>query len=691
MKNNSVSTILSASFVLAATFALASTTHAQDEQLPDTGNFIDVTLGHASHDGNEAAYLARTPIKKHAFGGIERFQYEGYVGDYTEFSVYGRAMHDNNDYLFGMEFLNEEVGFFNLEWKEYRIFYDGSGHYFPGGDTWIELYDDELALDRTRFQIAGGLFLDNFPDVSFSYTQLGRKGLKSSTALADTSLTGGFGTRNIVPAFWDIDETRHIFDFEATEKYSKTQTTLSLRAEENETDNARKMTRRPNEPSFRRITHRERFDTDLLSARFSSVTEIDEKTTFSAGIAYTEIDVNATGDRIINSEFDAPYDANYQGQRRDHGWIDLLADSQIDQWIINANLMTKPAKNWKAVYALRLEEMNTGIDSEFIETEFSTGSGMFEEHPIELNAERDWNDAAVSAEFIYTGIENVIYDGSVLYTTGDGDFMEEEFDAETSGQLLERLSNTERDVLKFALGAKFYPSSDVRWFVNYYHKERDNKYNHIIDPTEPDGRDRFPAYTDGQDFTTDDLNVSVRWKASKNVSALTRVDYQKSKIDSQGQGLEWALAYDREALIISQSVTAAYKAFFIQASAIYMDDERESPISSIGGGIADTLAVLDGDFWNGNVSVNWGINDDSNAAVNLFYNRVDNYVDNSEFGQPYGEDLEESGVSATYTRQLTDNAQLTLRYAYFESEDRASGGRNDYDAQILYSSIRYRF
>ncbi len=691
MKNavsNSLSraSVLKSLSALPLAAALACPALAVD-QLPDSGNYVDITLGHASHDGNEAAYLARHPIKKHAYGGIERFQYEGYIGDYTEFSVEGRALFDNNDYLFGMEFLNEEVGFLKLRYEEYRVFYDGSGRYFPGGDTWIDIYDDELAIDRSKFELSAGLMLENLPDVEFHYTRLERNGMKSSTSLADTTLTNGFDTRNIVPTFWDIDEAKDIFEVIAKEKVGDTKMRFSLRSETSDTNNARKMTRRPGESSFRRITHRETYDSDLFSARFSSITEIDEKNTFTAGIAYTEIDTNVSGSRIFGSQFDAPFDVDFQGQRRDHGWTNLMADSQIDQWLLNANWMNKPAKHWKAVYSIRLEEMNTGIESDFTETEFSTSTNIFETHDIGLAGHSDWKDAAASAEFTYTGKEDAVYSAAILYTTGDGDQLEEEFNIESGDQLLERLSNNERDVLKISASAKFYPSSDLRYFVNVYHKERDNKFNHIIDPDEGG----YPAFTSAQDFTTDDINVSVRWKAAKNLSGLTRIDYQDSTIDSQGQGLEWAHSYDRKALVFSQSATLAFENFYIQASGVYMDDSRESPVSTIGGGVADTVVVLDGDFWNGNLSASWGIDDISNAAVTLYYNTVDNYVDNSEFAQPYGEDLTETGVSATYTRQLTDNAQLTLRYSYYDSDDKASGGYNDYHAQVLYSSIRYRF
>ena len=681
---------------LAGAAALASDTQptdftAPEKTLPDSGNYIDISLGHLNPEGNEAAQLAQRAIKKHAYGGIEHFQYSGYIGKYTEFKIDGRAMHDNNDYRLNMEFLNEELGFLKFNYTEYRIWSDGSGSYFPGGNTFIELYDDELALDRTKFQIAGGLTLADMPEFTFAYTRLEREGLKDSTIRADTGLTGGFGTRNIVPTFWDIDESRDIFELGAKETFGETKATFALRIEDGNTNNARKITRSPNESRFRRITHREEFDSDLLSARVTTITDLSEKTQLTTGIAYTEIDVNASGDRIFGAEFDAPFDVDFRAQQRDHGWTDLMAESQIDQWIVNANLVTRPSEKLKTVYSLRVEELNTDIRSTFVETEFSTSTLRHETHDIELNADRDWNDIALKAEAIYTGQENVVYNGALLYTTGDGDYLEEEFDAESSEQLLERLSNQERDVIKLELGAKFYLQPGLRLFVQYYHKEKENKYNNIIDPTEPDGGDRFPAFTEGQDFTTDDINVSLRWKASKQVSGLTRIDYQQSDIESRGQGLEWAHGYDRKAIILSQAVTVAFDKFFIQGNVVYADDQRESPVSTIGGGVANTVVVLDSDFWNANLSANIPINDESSCSFNVFYNRSDNYVDNSAFAQPYGNDITEQGASASYTRKIGERAQVTLRYAYFDGADLAFGGRNDYHANVMYSSLRYRF
>ena len=47
--------------------------------------------------------------------------------------------------------------------------------------------------------------------MTLRYAHEFRKGLKDSTEWGDSNLTGGFGTRSIVPTFYNIDEKRDIF------------------------------------------------------------------------------------------------------------------------------------------------------------------------------------------------------------------------------------------------------------------------------------------------------------------------------------------------------------------------------------------------------------------------------------------------------------------------------------------------
>jgi hypothetical protein len=66
-------------------------------------------------------------------------------------------------------------------------------------------------------------------------------------------------------------------------------------------------------------------------------------------------------------------------------------------------------------------------------------------------------------------------------------------------------------------------------------------------------------------------------------------------------------------------------------------------------------------------------------------------VDNSVAGMPYGAGTEENGISASLNWRITRKIRWTNRYSFLTSADDTSGGNNDFDAHLLYSSIQYRF
>ncbi len=60
-------------------------------------------------------------------------------------------------------------------------------------------------------------------------------------------------------------------------------------------------------------------------------------------------------------------------------------------------------------------------------------------------------------------------------------------------------------------------------------------------------------------------------------------------------------------------------------------------------------------------------------------------------GLPLGSGAEEHIVTATLTRRITPNLRVNVKYAFSHYNEWASGGNNNYDAQIVYSSLQYRF
>ena len=85
------------------------------------------------------------------------------------------------------------------------------------------------------------------------------------------------------------------------------------------------------------------------------------------------------------------------------------------------------------------------------------------------------------------------------------------------------------------------------------------------------------------------------------------------------------------------------------------------------------------------------MDDKTDIEGQYFYYHADNFVDNSAFSQPFGAGAEEHGVTVSLVRRLSERVRLTMRYAFFRNHDDTFGGKNNYDAHGIFSTIQYRF
>ena len=58
---------------------------------------------------------------------------------------------------------------------------------------------------------------------------------------------------------------------------------------------------------------------------------------------------------------------------------------------------------------------------------------------------------------------------------------------------------------------------------------------------------------------------------------------------------------------------------------------------------------------------------------------------------PLGAGAEEYTVTAGITRRINRHLRVNLKYAYTQYNDWASGGNNNYNAQMVYSNLQYQF
>lgn len=644
--------------------------------------WLDLSFGGAFVDGNKAQFQQRKRIPAQASGGVADFYWEKFVGENGLLKIDGRGIFDNRDYSLKLDLSDPDKGYIRAGYNQSRLWYDRSGGFFPQTGAWFSGFDDELSLDRGEAWIEGGLTLPDRPILTFRYSHQFRDGTKDSTIWGE-SLQGGFGIRGISPSFRTIDETRDIFEADVKHAFGSTDWGLGMRYEFNTQDNSLNTQLRPQESLERFLTQNEDIDTDLFNAHAFTQTPIAEKLLFTTGYSFTTLDTDFTGDRTFGADFDSVYDPSF----RDRGFRGLDGGSKMHQYVLNLNLMATPWESVSLVPSLRVERQDLNSISNFDNTPGGTLT--------EALSDRDFVDVSERLEARYTGITNWVFYTRGDWLQGEGTLFERRGTSPVPSFVdnfnFERETDDSRFTQKYTAGANWYPMRRLNLGAQYYHKIRNNDYDHPIDSNVNDGSSflRFPAFFREHDFETDDVNFRVTWRPLNSLTLISRYDFQSSTVDTQGDGLSGIQSSDLTTHILTESITwSPVPRLYLQGTLNYVLDETDTPANDFDGQL-----VLDSqnDYWTASFAAGYALDDKTDLEAQYVYYRADNYVDNSAVSQPFGASAEESAVTIGVTRRIRENLRWKLNYGYFDYKDKTAGGNNDFAAHLVFSTIQYRF
>ncbi|HYT60956.1 MAG TPA: hypothetical protein VEL06_12340 [Haliangiales bacterium] len=666
-----------------------------DETTSEYSNWVTLGVGSTFIDGDKASFMRRHQIPKGPFGGVEDFHWEEAVGKKGLFQIDGHGIFDNHDYSVRLELSDPDKGYLRAGYTEFRTWYDGSGGFYPQNRQWFSLYNEELHVDRGEAWFEGGLTLPDLPVFTFRYAHEFRKGQKDSTEWGDSTLTvppPNVGTtRAIVPTFLNIDEKRDIFEGDIKHTLGKTDLGAGVRYEIIDNDNSRNIHRRPNEPTADRyVTQKEGLDEDLFNVHGFSETRFNDKLWLTLGGSFTTLDTDTSGSRIYGTSYDPLFDPVYlRHQANDHGYLNLSGGANMKQYVGNLNLMITPLDNFTIVPAVRIEKQEMDGFADFLDTTFVSAAPLVPAVTNQLYAaaSRDFLEVSESLEARYTGVKNWAFYARGEWSQTDGNQNETE---NTTTPLL-RDTDWHRLNQKYIGGANWYPLNRMNLGAQYYYKVHSYDYDHNVDSTLNTSGDRYPAFLTDQNFTTHDANFRVTWRPLSNVSTVTRYDFQLSTVDTTGDLLAKVQSAEITSHIISESIGWTPLArLYLQISASYALDSTDTPAANATG---TNQVVLNGanDYWNASLMAGYALSEKTDLQGQYFYYRANNYVDNSFYGQPYGAQGEEHGVTASLIHRFSKRVRGTLKYGFFRNRDTTSGGFNNYDAHLVYASMQYRF
>lgn len=679
-------------FVAAAGAAFAQTTPPQASGIAGFSGSISFATGGALVEGDRGRYQLHQQQRKSGFIGIEELTLTREIGDST-LTLEGHALYGNEDYRIAVKWVDPEKGFIAAGAESYRVFYDASGGYFRPTDLAFDLFDDAVHVNRGRIWFEAGVTRPELPQFTFRYERQTRSGKKGSTAWGDTNLVGApYGTRNIVPSYWRLDETRDLFSIDISQSTEQQEWKIGGRYEHSEFSNDRNMRRRPFEATAdRTVTQKEAMTTDMFSLHGYVQHRLNERLLFSTGALVTRLDTDLGGSRIYGQSYDPVFDPAYaRRQQRDEGFFHLTGGSNLRQYVAHLNLDYRPTKKWQIRPAVRFERTRTESISEFMETNVVTAGALVHEEEAEGESDREWNEVMESIEARYTGRPNWTFSLRGEWLQGDGNLDEHRVILETGSIGIDRETDLERFVQKYSASANWYAAPNLTFALQYYWKGRVNDYDTERDntPNTLTSADRYPGYITDQDFETNDVNLRMTWRATPFLSLTSRYDYQRSFVRSTEAGLGEVISSVYRSHIFSESVMLnPIPRLYLTAGLNVAFDQIYTPASG-------TPFVKNGDnnYLDASVGGGYAVSDRDDLYFDFGHYHAKNFVDNSAFSLPFGANERREAASATWVRKQTENLIYTLKYTFVTYRDRGALGRqNDYDAHIGYAKVQYRF
>lgn len=649
-------------------------------------NWIDISSGGFSNGGNRSAAQRRRQGPAGAFGGIEDFHFQADVDKTTTLALDGRAMLEQNDYKFGLDLTREKVGFLKISYGQYSTWSNSDGGYYPPSDTWYRIFDHALTLDRGEFAFEGGLTLEKAPQVRFKYTHSSRDGQKGSTIWGIAHPVVGV-TQGLSPSFYDINEQRDAFQLDVTHKIDKTALGLGMRYEKGESDNALKVTQSPGEPAQLKLTDRQGSSYDLFNLHAFTETWINPKVLLSSAYSYTDLDNTFTGSRIYGSDFDVGYVPAVQNGA---GYYGLNGGSRLDEYVMEVSLMYRLTPTLAITPSFRAQQELTEASSSGYETLRASA-------PVPYSSHSDSSplDVRERLDVTYSGITNAVLYARGEWTEGRGSLNELGGFGPVGGigaPTIRRRTEDSRLFQKYSAGIRLYPASKVNFGIGGYYKRNSYEYTHRIDSTANNGSGNlYPAFLAMHGFETYDGNLRMTLRPVKNVTLVTRYEYQLSTVQAEPDalaGLSQVESARMTSRILAQDVSwSPWTRLTLQSGFNYVLSDTKTPISDY------TSAILraQNNYWTANLSATVVVDDKSDLNVGYFYYSADNYTDNSSSGVPYGAGGQEHAITATLSRRISANLLLSLKYGYFQYQDVTFGGHENFISHLLYSSLRYRF
>ncbi|MDI1336739.1 MAG: hypothetical protein PSU94_11220 [Lacunisphaera sp.] len=691
-------------------------------------SYIKVTGLVPSVTGKDSSYARRFQAPANGSYGIEALHYAKDVSDSTNVSFDGRALSGAEDYLGAFKATKNEVGTFEMGYKRFRTFYDGTGGFFPLNNRWMTLVNPGLHTDRAKFWAEAKIERPNAPKFEFRYTNEQRTGKKDSTIWGDTDFTGvpayyGVGAsalnpyssnRKLVPSYINLNERQQ--NWLGAVKHTVGNTDLDFEIVHNSTksNDVRWMNRYPGElqlfPRQSSATNPPQiyppetisnqvsgYDRQMLDSKTTGYTgkfetKCTDALTVFGGVLYSKGSADIGGDRQMTQYMPTAVGLVTAvggfvgaGGRPPYSYKTDKGETNEKVFSYNLGLKFHPQADLFSTFAVKYEKTDVDGFNSVTYTSNSinqtTGAVTPVIVPTANLADRSEKSWIPEATFRYTGIKDLSLYGNIDYRHSPGSEYGNSTGVTTGGGAGAPVisdDNVKINHAHYKFGANWTLNQAVSLRGEIFYKDHTNGF---YDKATPGA-----GFVLGYQFMGTKLTAIV--KAQNNLTFTSRFIQQTGKMDTTIDSTANIQSNDTKNYNFGETIDwSPTKQLFVQANINVVFNTIQTAYPLAGGLGNEVLRNADNNYTSGSFITGFVVDKETDASLQYTFYRAGNYNVPTNASLFYGAGVKEYTVALVVKRKLTSTLFGEAKVGYFDSKNDTTGGNTNFKGPMVYVSL----
>ncbi len=684
-------------FLFCVFFGIAGTAFAAET--PVSNPNVNLTMEPARYAnvlGDSDKFRQVNWISDGYAGGVKDFSLEEKMQNEVTLSMEGHAIFDEHDYGGKLSLTKEDVGFINIDFDQFRKYYDNAGGFFRRFNTIKSAtLDRELAMDIGKFSIDAGLRREKLPDVDLIYEREYREGTKSRLSWTSVTDAGDLGSvaRKIGPSWQYNDEIVDSFEAKAEDRFNGFEWHASQRWEY-----AREKSMREEQNLATTSTASDsKIRDQFLEPRSDVITTVigaskwfmKERVFAGSNYRFSQIDAR---------ELENIFEYNANRVLTNFNFPEAVRDAHSDShYVMNTFVQSLMTTLWqpltlstkfKVESAYRHSESLHPLDASPSSAGGSTPNGAIDQMDVSENQQKI-ERYGESVSIRYDGISRVALYNEYEFQQERNNLYEDRQSA-SAGEVFNRQDIAHMYRANGTLGAQVFPWDFLTWTGQFRYGEDQIHYNNVR-YTNNSTSGAKSVFVDGQVIDNTEFSSKVTYKPCPWFQPSFRYQLQNNRYDT------WGLSDD------DQVVGA------IMDSSIYTWDAVIQPmkdlLTTVAFSIQDSFVLTPAQNsstsaqaprFNSNV-YNWLVGADYALKQNLMltsafqYTMAANFTDFSNFGIPLGADFRESEISLGLRWEAKKDFTLEPKYSFYHYETNPDAAVGNYNANVLWLEAKAKW